>query len=84
MIISKDKSIYSDLLNFKEEIDINYLKTIKGLSPNTVHEYFYDIRLYLKFMTYRLRLLDFEQNTKIEDIILNDFFYLLRHLWISF
>ncbi|MFM1563450.1 site-specific integrase, partial [Helcococcus ovis] len=40
---------------------INYLKTIKGLSPNTVHEYFYDIRLYLKFMTYRLRLLDFEQ-----------------------
>lgn len=47
---------------------INYLKTIKGLSPNTVHEYFYDIRLYLKFMTYRLRLLDFEQNTKIEDI----------------
>lgn len=47
---------------------INYLRTIKGLSNNTVTEYYYDIRLYLKFMTYRLNLLDFDDDTKIEDI----------------
>ncbi|EHR34457.1 tyrosine recombinase XerC [Helcococcus kunzii] len=47
---------------------INYIKTIKGLSQNTVNEYYYDIRLYLKYMTYRLNLLDFEDGTKIEDI----------------
>lgn len=47
---------------------INYIKTIKGLSQNTVNEYYYDIRLYLKYMTYRLNLLDFDDDAKIEDI----------------
>ncbi|MGF0039158.1 tyrosine recombinase XerC [Peptoniphilaceae bacterium SGI.131] len=32
---------------------LNYLKTIKGLSKNTVNEYFYDVRLFLKYIKYR-------------------------------
>lgn len=47
---------------------INYLRTIKGLSVNTVNEYYYDIRLYLKFMAHRLYLVDFEDGTPIEDV----------------
>lgn len=32
---------------------LNYMRTIKGLSPNTINEYYYDIRLFLKFILYR-------------------------------
>lgn len=39
---------------------LNYNKTIKGLSENTVNEYYYDVRLYLKYMTFRLNLVDHE------------------------
>ncbi|WP_103980865.1 tyrosine recombinase XerC [Helcococcus massiliensis] len=58
--------MYKDIPYFLRDF-LSYLKTIKGLSPNTVHEYYYDLRLYLKFMTYRLNLLDFEEK-EIEDI----------------
>ena len=51
--------MYKDIPLFAQDF-LNYLKTIKGLSKNTVNEYYYDIRLYLKFMVYRLNLLEFD------------------------
>lgn len=28
---------------------LNYMETIKGTSPNTVKEYFFDLRMFLRF-----------------------------------
>lgn len=49
---------------------LNYNKTIKGLSENTINEYYYDIRLYLKYMVFRLNVLDhnIENIDEIENI----------------
>lgn len=59
--------MYKDVPIFVDDF-LSYLKTIKGLSINTVNEYYYDIRLYLKFMAYRLRLVDYDDDAEIEDI----------------
>lgn len=32
---------------------LNYIKTVKGLSKNTVSEYYYDLKNFLKFMRFR-------------------------------
>jgi len=41
---------YSDVPVYIKDFLI-YLETIKGLSPNTVKAYYYDIKMYLKFLT---------------------------------
>lgn len=58
--------MYKDIPIFLQDF-LNYIKTIKGLSENTVHEYYYDMRLYLKYMTFRLNLLDYDTEN-VEDI----------------
>lgn len=58
--------LYKDIPIFLQDF-LNYIKTIKGLSANTVNEYYYDLRLFLKFMSHRLNLVDFE-NDNIEEI----------------
>jgi len=35
---------------------LNYMETIKGLSPNTVKEYFFDLRTFFRFIKMRYRL----------------------------
>lgn len=37
---------------------LNYMETIKGTSSNTVKEYFFDLRLFLKFIKSRYKLVD--------------------------
>ncbi len=37
---------------------LNYMETIKGLSPNTVREYFTDLRTFLRFLKIRFKLVD--------------------------
>lgn len=58
--------MYKDIPIFLNDF-LNYIKTIKGLSQNTVNEYYYDIRLYLKYISYRLNLVDYKDEN-IEDI----------------
>jgi integrase/recombinase XerD len=46
---------------------LNYMETIKGKSKNTVHEYFYDLRTFLRFMKIHKGLVD-EQDLFVIDI----------------
>lgn len=40
---------------------LNYMETIKGSSPNTVREYFFDLRTFFRFIKLRYRLVDSQQ-----------------------
>jgi len=46
---------------------LNYMETIKGKSKNTVHEYFYDLRTFLRFIKMHKGLVD-EQDISTIDI----------------
>ncbi|WFA09736.1 tyrosine recombinase XerC [Tissierella sp. Yu-01] len=37
---------------------LNYMETIKGTSPNTVKEYYFDLRTFLRYMKLRYKLVD--------------------------
>ena len=39
---------------------LNYMETIKGTSPNTVKEYFFDLRTFLRFVKIRFKMVDSE------------------------
>lgn len=58
--------MHKDIPLFVQDF-LNYNKTIKGLSENTVNEYYYDIRLYLKYMVHRLNLIEHDTD-EIEEI----------------
>jgi len=49
---------------------LNYMETVKGKSPNTVNEYFYDLRLFLRFIKSFLMLKNktVDEQIPIEDI----------------
>ncbi|MTI70258.1 MAG: tyrosine recombinase XerC [Firmicutes bacterium] len=49
---------------------LNYLDTIKGKSKNTVKEYYYDLRILLKYLKIRYRQVD--RDTPLEDIEISD------------
>lgn len=49
---------------------LNYTLTIKGKSNNTVKEYFYDLRMFLRFMKIRYKLV--EKDFVFEEIIISD------------
>lgn len=49
---------------------LNYMETIKGTSPNTVKEYFFDLRMFLRFLKLRNKLVNKE--TEFEDIDISD------------
>lgn len=49
---------------------LNYLETIKGKSPNTVKEYFFDLRTLFRFLKIRYKLVD--KNTPFEEIPIDD------------
>lgn len=49
---------------------LNYMDAIKGSSPNTIKEYFFDLRLFFRFLKIRYKLVD--KNTPIEDIEIDD------------
>ncbi|MGN9164098.1 tyrosine recombinase XerC [Tissierellaceae bacterium HCP3S3_D8] len=49
---------------------LNYMETIKGTSPNTVKEYYFDLRTFFKFIKLRYRIVD--SNTEFNDIDISD------------
>ena len=49
---------------------LNYMETIKGTSSNTVKEYFFDLRMFLRFLKKRRKLV--EEDTEFENIKIND------------
>ena len=49
---------------------LNYIGTIRGRSKNTVKEYSYDLKMFLKFLKMRYRLVDIE--TTFDDIDISD------------
>lgn len=54
---------------------ISYMETIKGKSKNTTKEYFYDLRLFLRFLKLHRKLVDEKaefENIPISDITIDD------------
>ena len=49
---------------------LNYMETIKGSSPNTTKEYFYDLRSFFRFIKIRYKLID--KNTPFQEILIED------------
>jgi site-specific recombinase XerD len=49
---------------------LNYLETIKGKSPNTVKEYYFDLRTFFRFLKIRYRLVD--KNCNFDEIAISD------------
>lgn len=49
---------------------LSYMETIKGTSSNTVKEYFFDLRMFLRFLKLRRKLVD--TDTKFDDIKIDD------------
>ncbi|WMM26523.1 tyrosine recombinase XerC [Tissierella sp. MB52-C2] len=49
---------------------LNYMETIKGVSPNTVKEYFFDLRTFFRFIKTRYRLV--EQDIEFDQIDISD------------
>lgn len=58
--------MYRDIPIFLEDF-LNYIQTVKGLSDSTVKEYYYDMRLFLKYMVFRLNLLEYNTEN-VEEI----------------
>lgn len=49
---------------------LNYMETIKSVSPNTVKEYYYDLNNLFKFLKKRFKLVD--DDIKLEDVKISD------------
>lgn len=49
---------------------LNYMETIKGTSPNTTKEYFFDLRTFFRFIKRRYRLVD--KDIPFEEIDISD------------
>lgn len=49
---------------------LNYMETIKGTSPNTVKEYYFDLRTFFRYLKLRFKLVD--QNIEFEEIEISD------------
>ena len=49
---------------------LNYMETIKGTSPNTVKEYYFDLRTFFRFMKLRYKLVD--NNIEFKEIDISD------------
>lgn len=47
---------------------LNYLETIKGKSPNTIKEYYFDLRTFFRFLKIRYKLVDKHSNFDEIDI----------------
>lgn len=49
---------------------LNYMETIKGTSPNTTKEYFYDLRTFFRFIKFRYKLV--KEDTPFDQIDISD------------
>lgn len=58
-----------DLPIFLEDY-LNYMEMIKGTSPNTIKEYLFDLRIFMKFLKLRYKLVD--KNIPFDEIDISD------------
>ena len=65
MINIYDHEIPSVLMDF-----LSYMQTIRGRSANTVQVYYYDLRVFFRFMKLRRNLAD--KNAPFDDIQISD------------
>ncbi|NLN13996.1 MAG: tyrosine recombinase XerC [Tissierellia bacterium] len=49
---------------------LNYMETIRGISPNTVKEYYYDLSTFFRYIKIRYRMVP--RGTELEDIEIHD------------
>ena len=49
---------------------LNYMETIKGISPSTIKEYYFDLRMFLRFLKLRYKIVD--SNINFEEIDISD------------
>ena len=70
-IIKQESGEKMDNMPILLEDYLNYMETIRGKSPNTTKEYYYDLRTFFKFLKTRYRLVDKEapfEEINIEDV----------------
>ncbi|WP_421778015.1 site-specific integrase [Fenollaria sporofastidiosus] len=51
---------------------LGYLKSVKGLSINTIQSYYYDLKSFLKFVAIRLEILDQNDEYYYTSVTVND------------
>lgn len=61
--------MYNDIPLIVEDY-LDYMESIKGVSPNTVKEYFFDLRTFFRFLKIRYRLV--EKDLDMVDISIDD------------
>lgn len=68
--------MYKDLPLFVSDY-LNYLKSIKGLAKSTIHEYYYDLNNFIKYIEYRRHSSDYDidniENIDITNFTVKDF-----------
>src|SRR5690554_6778144 len=62
--------IYMDKIPLILEDYLNYMETIRGTSPNTVKEYYYDLHTFFRYIKIRYRLVP--SNCEFEEIEIDD------------
>lgn len=67
-MLRKDEIMYNIPIVLEDYL--NYMETIKGASPNTVKEYFYDLRTFFRFIKIRYKLVD--STVEFDDIDISD------------
>lgn len=59
------------ILPFYAEDFLIYMETILNKSPNTIHEYFYDLQIFFRFMSIKKKLVN--EKTPFDEITINNF-----------
>lgn len=49
---------------------LNYMETIRGASPNTVKEYYYDLNTFFRYLKHRYKMVP--SDTEFEEIEIHD------------
>ncbi len=69
MLLKNNNNRFSDIPQILKNY-LNYMTVIKGKSPNTVREYYYDLRLFFRYIESITKNISLEQ---LNSIILDDF-----------
>ena len=69
MLLKNNKDKYSDVPQILRNY-LNYMTVIKGKSPNTVREYYYDLRLFFRYIECLTKNISLD---RLESIVLDDF-----------
>ena len=71
-IITYERVIDMSNLPIILEDYLNYMETIKGVSPGTIKEYTFDLRTFLKFLKIRYKIVSLNEENEFNDISIED------------